>query len=222
VETCFRAIRGRAQPERPHSFSPPRQSPPADAPRGALSQGIGPHGPPYVPWMTLPPRRAHVKPICGTRLPPLIASATQDNHTTRGPAAGSRASRPPRREARGAGLGAGTRVRERRTRSRLQARRVYRLANRSRKHAVCGAGTRPSARVGTARAGGRVTRHSGRLFIVDRVTPVEAGRAARGDGRRPTNDHRSGAIAAPSPPGPPGTTSTGFATASRVKREGRG
>jgi hypothetical protein len=154
VETCFRAIKGHLRPgapERPHSFGPPRQSPPADTPRGALRQGIEPHRPPYVPWMTLPRRRAPVKPICETRLPPIVASATQDNPRPGCREPGLSPSKGGKQEVPGS---ARTRVRERRSRSRLQARRVHCLADRSRKHALCGAGTRPRARVGKARAGG--------------------------------------------------------------------
>ena len=56
-------------------------------------------------------------------------------------------------------------------------------------------------RVGTARAGDvSPAAQAGRSSSVA-SPPVEAGRAARGRGRRPTNDHRGGAIAAPSPPG---------------------
>ena len=126
--------------------------------------------------MTLPRRRAPVKPIFGTILA-LVASATHDN-----PRPGCREPGPPSREARGAGLGAGTRVRERRTRIRLQARRVHNLANRSRKHAVCGAGTRPCARVGTARAGDVSPVAQAGCSSSVASPSVDAGRAARGAG----------------------------------------
>jgi hypothetical protein len=131
---------------RTSSAEPTRGYPPGrTAPRHRASSA------PYVPWMTLPRRRAPVKPICETRLPPIVASATQDNPRPGCREPGLSPSKGGKQEVPGS---ARTRVRERRSRSRLQARRVHCLADRSRKHALCGAGTRPRARVGKARAGG--------------------------------------------------------------------
>jgi hypothetical protein len=177
-------------------------------PGGALSQGIGPHGPlrsvddtPTTasacqpPWRDIPaPRRE--RHTVGHRIRGAL------RHRQGNPRPGYREpglspSEGGKREVPGSARG--TRVLERRTTIRLQARRVHVVANRSRKHAISGAGTRPCARVGQP-GRGRVTRRSGCSSSVA-SPPVEAGRAARGRGRRPTNDHRGGAIAAPSPPG---------------------
>jgi hypothetical protein len=164
------------------------------------SQGIGPHGP--LRSVDDTPTTASA---CQAHLRNTITAPGRERERHIGqPEARMRGAGPLAlrgREARGAGLGAGTRVRERRTRSRLQARRVYRLANRSRKHAVCDAGTPPPARVGTARAGGVSPVAQAGCSSSVAAPPVEAGRAALGRGRWPTNDHRGGPIAAPSPPG---------------------
>jgi hypothetical protein len=175
---------------------------------------------PYVPGVTLPRRRAPVKPILRNTI-----TAPRREHHTGQPRPGCTEpglspSEGGKREVPGS---ARTRVRERRSRSRRQARRVHSLANRSRKHAVCGAGTRPSASVGPARAGGDVSPLRQPVHRRSRHRPWRLGAPLRGRGRRPTNDHRGGAIAAPSPPGRHrGRRQPAFATASRVKREGRG
>jgi hypothetical protein len=157
--------------------------------------------------MTLPRRRAPVKPMCGTRLPPVVASATQDNPRPGCREPGLSPSKGGKREVPGS---ARTRVRERRTRSASKpgAYIVSQIGRESTPSVVQGLSTVREG--GDSPGGGRVTRRSGRLFIVGRVTA--RGGWARRSGPRAPADQR--------PPGwcyrcpfatwsPPRTTSTG-------------
>jgi hypothetical protein len=146
-----------------HSFRPPRQSAPADTPRGALSRGIGPHGPPYVPWMTLPRRRAPVKPMCGTRLPPRVASATQDNPRPGCREPGPSPSEGGKQEAPGSARGPGYGNVDRGSASKPGASIVSQIRRESTPSLVQGLDVREDR---DSPGGGRVTRRSGRPFIV--------------------------------------------------------